>query len=98
LNFHTYILLGNPRTQPAEVTVEFLPDSGAPVLKTYVVPAMSRFTIDATTEAPTIQDRSFITLITTAFNTPIVVERSLYWDGLGLMWSGGSNAVGVPLP
>ena len=66
LNFHTYILLGNPGTQAAEVTVEFLPQTGAPVVKTYNVPARSRFTIDATIEAPAIQDGSFITLISTA--------------------------------
>ncbi len=29
---------------------------------------------------------------------PIVVERSLYWDGAGLTWSGGSSAVATRLP
>jgi hypothetical protein len=98
LNFHTYVLLGNPGAQPAEVTVEFLPTSGAPISKTYVVPALSRYTIDVTSEAPEIQDRSFVTLITTAADRPIVVERSLYWDGAGLTWAGGSNAVATRLP
>jgi uncharacterized protein len=98
LNFHTYVLLGNPGTQSAEVTVEFLPTTGTPIAKTYVVPALSRYTIDVTSEAPEIQDLSFITLITTPADRPIVVERSLYWDGAGLTWSGGSNAVGTRLP
>jgi uncharacterized repeat protein (TIGR01451 family) len=98
LNFHTYILLGNPSAQAADVTVEFLPQTGTPVTKTYNVPAGSRFTIDATFEAPAIQNGSFITLISTAGGVPIVVERSLYWDGAGLTWSGGSSAVATRLP
>ena len=80
------------------MTVEFLPQTGSPVVKTYNVPAGSRFTIDATFEAPTIQNGSFITLISTAGGVPIVVERSLYWDGAGLTWSGGSSAVATRLP
>jgi uncharacterized protein len=98
LNFHTYILLGNPGSQQAEVNVQFLPESGAAVVKTYIVPAMSRFTIDVTGEAPTIQDQSFITLVSTTGDVPIVVERSLYWDGAGITWSGGSNAPATRLP
>jgi hypothetical protein len=98
LNFHTYVLLANPGSQPAEVNVQFVPESGAPIVNSYVVPAMSRFTIDVTTEAPELQDRSFITLISTTGDVPIVVERSLYWDGAGLTWSGGSNAVATRLP
>jgi uncharacterized repeat protein (TIGR01451 family) len=98
LNFHTYILLGNPSQQAADVTVEFLPQTGSPVVKTYNVAAGSRFTIDATFAAPTIQNGSFITLISTAGGVPIVVERSLYWDGAGITWSGGSSAVATRLP
>ena len=98
LNFHTYVTLMNPGAQPAEVTVEFLPESGTPVLKTYTVAATSRFTIDVSSEAPQIQDRSFNTLISTSGNAQIFVERSLYWDGAGLMWSGGSNAAATRLP
>ena len=98
LNFHTYVLLGNPSTQAANVTVEFIPQSGSPVLKTFNVPANSRFTVDATFEAPSITNGSFMTLISTAGGVPIVVERSLYWDGAGLTWSGGSSAVATRLP
>jgi hypothetical protein len=98
LGFHTYVLLGNPGQQSAETTVQFVPDSGSPVVKTYLVPAMSRLTIDVTAEAPELQDHSFITLIGTAGGVPIIVERSMYWNGAGLTWSGGSNAVATRLP
>jgi hypothetical protein len=98
LNFHTYVLIANPGAQPAEATVQFLAEGGTPVVRTYIVPAMSRFTIDVTAEAPELQDRSFITLIATSGAVPIVVERSMYWNGAGLTWSGGSNAVATRQP
>jgi hypothetical protein len=98
LNFHTYVLLANPGAGPAEVTVQFVPESGAPITKTYTTPAMSRLTLDVTAEAPGIRDQSFITLIETSESRPIVVERSLYWNGEGLTWSGGSNAAATRLP
>jgi hypothetical protein len=62
------------------------------------VPAMSRFTVDVSTEAPELQGRSFITVVTTTGDVPIVVERSMYWTGAGLTWSGGSNALATRLP
>jgi uncharacterized repeat protein (TIGR01451 family) len=98
LNFHTYVLLGNPGAQAATVNVEFLPDSGAPIVKAYNVPALSRFTVDVTAEAPELQNHSFTTLISTGGDVPIVVERSMYWDGAGITWSGGSNASATRLP
>jgi hypothetical protein len=98
LNFHTFILLGNPGVQPAEATVQFLLDSGAPIARTFVVAPGSRLTIDAAAEVPALHDRSFGMLVTTTGDVPILVERSMYWDGAGLTWSGGSNAAGTRLP
>jgi uncharacterized repeat protein (TIGR01451 family) len=98
LNFRTYVLLGNPGAQTATVNVQFLPDAGTPIVKMYNVPALSRFTIDVTAEAPELQNHSFTTLISTSGDVPIVVERSMYWDGAGITWSGGSNAPATRLP
>jgi hypothetical protein len=98
LDFHTYVLLANPGSQPAEATVQFLADAGAPVVRTYNVPAMGRVTVDVSAAAPELQDRSFITLIETIGDIPIVVERSMDWNGAGLTWSGGSNAGATRLP
>jgi uncharacterized protein len=98
LNFHTYVLLGNPGAQAATVNVQFLPDSGEPIMKTYNVPALSRFTVDVTAEAPELQNHSFTTLVSTSGEAPIVVERSMYWDGAGITWSGGSSASATGLP
>ena len=90
--------MGNPGAQPATVTVQFVPDSGAPIVKTFVAAPMSRFTIDVTAEAPELRIDSFITLIATGGDVPIVVERSMYWDGAGITWSGGSSSLATRLP
>ena len=97
LNFHTYILLANPQSTAATVTVEFVRENGAPrVLKDYTVPATSRFNIDSST-IPELQDESFGALITVTNFVPIIVERSVYWDSNGFSFSGGTNATGIPL-
>jgi hypothetical protein len=96
LNFHTYILLANPQTSAANVTVSFLRESGAPVVKTFSVPATSRFNIDigSITE---LRDESFGAVISSTNDVPIIVERSMYWDSNGFMFSGGTNATGIAL-
>ncbi len=97
-NFHTYILLGNPQSTAANVTVTFLREGGAaPVVKTYTVPATSRFNIDANA-IPELADASFGAQIQVTNSVPIIVERSMYWDANGIFWSGGTNATGVPVP
>jgi autotransporter-associated beta strand protein len=97
--FHTFILLANPQTTDAEVTVNDLLDSGAgaPVVRTYHVPASTRVTIDVN-GVTELKDASFGADITVTNNVPIIVERSLYWDADGVVWSGGTNATGIRLP
>ena len=41
-NFHTYVLLANPQTTAAQVTVTFVRENGTPVVKHYTVPPTSR--------------------------------------------------------
>jgi autotransporter-associated beta strand protein len=97
LNFHTYILLANPQTTAANVTVRYLRDTGAPVTKTYTVPPTSRFNIDTSTVAE-LHDESFGAVITVTNGVNIIVERSMYWDSNGFVFSGGTNATGIRLP
>jgi autotransporter-associated beta strand protein len=96
-NFHTYILLANPQTTAAEVTVSYLRETGEPVTKTYTVPPTSRFNIDvgAVTE---LHDESFAAVVQVTNGVPIIVERSMYWDANGIQFSGGTNATGIRLP
>ncbi|AMY09923.1 IPT/TIG domain protein [Luteitalea pratensis] len=80
--FETFLLIGNDNPQPASVTATFFRDSGAPLSRTYMVPAQSRFNIWTDQE----RDASGALLLPgTAFSVrlnssvPIVAERSVYW-------------------
>jgi hypothetical protein len=95
--FHTYILLANPQTTAAAVTVTYLRETGAPIVKTYVVPPTSRFNIDTGTITE-LQNESFGAVIEVTNSVNIIVERSMYWDANGVFWSGGTNATGTRLP
>jgi autotransporter-associated beta strand protein len=99
-SYHTYILLANPQTTAANVTVTFLRESGAaPVVKTFTVPATSRFNIDsASDDLKELHDETFATVIEVTNNVPIIVERSMYWDSNGVQFSGGTNATAIRLP
>jgi hypothetical protein len=98
-SFFTYILLANPAPDPAQVTVTYLREGGAtPIVKTYTVPAASRFNIDVGTFVPELQDEPFGARIDVTNSVPIAVERSIYWNANGIFWAGGTNALGTPLP
>jgi autotransporter-associated beta strand protein len=111
--FHTYILLANPQSTAAEVTVRFLRevDAGAgapvegsqPIERTFTVPPTSRVTVDVNEiqelqELQEIRAPLFGAVVFVTNNVPIVVERSMYWDAGGVQFSGGSNATATRLP
>ena len=95
----TFILVANPGSAAANVVVTFLRDNGAaPIAKTFVVPPVSRFNIPVGpgTSVAELVDETFGALITS--DQPIAVERALYWDATGQLWTAGTNAAGTPLP
>jgi autotransporter-associated beta strand protein len=96
--YTTYILLANPQTSAANVTVTFLPETGAPIVRTLTVNATSRFNIDVGGMVPELQNRSFGARVQVTNNRAIAVERSLYWNADGRFWAGGSNAPGSIVP
>jgi autotransporter-associated beta strand protein len=96
--FATFILLANPSTTTAaDVSVTYLRENGVPVVKTYQVPAASRFTIDAST-VPELQNQLFGAKIDVTNGVAIAVERSMYWNANGVFWAGGSHAPAQRLP
>jgi uncharacterized repeat protein (TIGR01451 family) len=95
---HTYILLSNPWTMAAEVTLTYLRDNAAPIVKTYIVPPTTRYTVDVNVVVPELQNESFGARIDVTNGFTISVERSMYWDGGGVSWTAGTNAVGTKLP
>jgi hypothetical protein len=95
----TYVLVANPGTAVANVTITFLRDNGAsPVSKTFAVPPASRSNVQVGpgTSVPELADERFGALITS--DQPIAVERSLYWDAAGQIWAAGTNATATRLP
>jgi hypothetical protein len=98
LKYTTYILLSNPWDTAAEVTATFLRENGAPIVKTYTVPATTRFNIDVGTMVPELQNEAFGAFIEVTNGYTITVERSVYWDANGVFWGGGTNAPATRIP
>ena len=99
---------GRPPTRPtscsrirqspaADVTVTFLPETGAPIVKTFDG-AAPRAASTSTWAAmvPELQNESFGARVEVTNDVPIAVERSMYWN-VGRAGSGraGSNALGA---
>ena len=72
--FTTFVLLANPGDQPAEVTLTYLPDAGAPIVKNVTVPAGQRMTRNIAGEDPALANAAAGVRVQS--NQPIVVERS----------------------
>jgi hypothetical protein len=93
--YQTYILLANPGTVDAHVTIAFLREGLAPVERTFVVGPRSRFNVD-TSGVSELADLNFGATITS--DQPIAVERAMYNNANGLVWAAGTNATATPLP
>jgi hypothetical protein len=98
-SYQTYVLLANPGTSDAKVTLTFLGDrsSAAPATRVVDVPAQRRVNvaIDPTGAAGD-PATTFGMLITS--DQPIVVERAMYWNVNGEVWAAGTNATATRLP
>jgi hypothetical protein len=95
----TYILLANPGTDPAAVSITFVRENGgAPVVKTFNVPAASRFNVRVgpETEVPELVNERFGA--TVQADRAIAVERAVYWDANGQIWAAGTSATATRLP
>jgi hypothetical protein len=97
-NYQTYILLANPGTERADVTIQFLRASGSPVVKTFEVQPASRFNVSVGPGSlvPELVSEKFGAVITST--QPLAVERALYSDSNGQTWAAGSNATAARLP
>jgi hypothetical protein len=92
----TYILLANPGSAAADVTLTYYRESGdPPVSLTRTVPGGARLTVD-TGDAGLAGGERFGVVVSSS--QPIAVERSVYWNVGGQFWGSGSNEVGTKLP
>jgi hypothetical protein len=94
--FETFILLSNPTSTDANVTVKFLPQGGTPVTKTKTVAANSRLTINIEQEDPALSNAAVATQIHS--DQPLVAERSQYWPDPAPQWYEAHNSFGVAVP
>jgi hypothetical protein len=98
-SYQTYVLLANPATVPANVTITFLRESGAPVVRSFTVAAGSRRNVAVAgpgSDVPELANELFGAVIDA--DQPIVVERALYGDAGTQVFGIGTNATATPLP
>src|SRR5262249_23065849 len=80
--FSTDILLANPNSQPAPVTIDFLRDDGVTITQSQTLPPMSRTTIHVG-DITRLEATAFSTVIDSSAGLPIVVERTMWWGAAG---------------
>jgi hypothetical protein len=74
--FDTYLLLQNPGSSPAEVTISFMRGDGSEVKHEIVIEPHARFTVHVD-EMPGLEQNEFSTLVDS--NKPLVAERAMYF-------------------
>ena len=99
-SFDTFILLGNPDSQAATVTVTFLREAQPPVERQYTLAPTQRLTVwtnfveDEATGALPLSNTAFAIVVDST--QPIVAERAVYWgSGGATAWYDGHASVGV---
>jgi Fibronectin type III domain len=90
----TYVLLANPGTSTASATLTFYREEGPAITVTRTVPAGSRQTVSTDSLGLGSGERFGVVVQSTQ---PIAVERSIYWNYQGALWTSGTNETGTPL-
>ena len=95
----TYILIANvsDRAGTANVTLHF--EDGGTATKSIPLTALSRVNVQVTIDFPQALGRRFAATIESVGNNPadLVVERAMYSNSGGVMWSAGTNAVATKI-
>ena len=80
------------------MTITFLRESGAPIVKQFTVNPASRLnvSIGSGPDVPELTNERFGALIQSTVD--IVVERALYANSGAQVWGAGTNATGTRLP
>jgi Tol biopolymer transport system component len=102
--FALFYLLQNPSlTQSAQVRITYLLPSGAPLVKSYTVPAATRFNIRVNEESFGSQGKALAStdvsaVIDVTSGPAIIVERAQYLSGGGQTFRAGHESAGVTAP
>ena len=92
----TYILVANTGTSTASIRVTLFIEGGGIAVRTFTVPASSRFNVDvATVFGATVANTRMGALVESLGTSPapIVVERAIYSNAGGRVWAAGTNAL-----
>jgi hypothetical protein len=93
--FDLFVLVANPDTSAAEVTVDYLLPSGSVLTRDYVVGPQSRFNIWVDVEDPALADTAVATRVRSTNGVPVIVERAMWWPGDARTWHEGHNSTGA---
>jgi len=97
--FNLFYLIQNPGTGAATVQVTYLLPAPAPaVVKTYTVPALSRFTIWVNQEGAALANTDASAIVAVTNGVPVIVERAMYLDAGGITFGAGHESAGVVAP
>ncbi len=88
--FETYILVQNPNSLTANVTVNYMEENGTLTRRVITVPGNSRYTIATHDPEQIGPDKTFSTKIVSS--QPVIVERSMYFP------NDGNATAAVPYP
>jgi Calx-beta domain len=100
--WQTFILLMNPQSNDASVSMTFFLDNGSRVFRTFTVPAGRRFNVNllgagAGSDVPEVAETGFSALVLS--DQPIVVERAIYGANAdGRPFASGTAATAARLP
>jgi hypothetical protein len=97
-DYVTYILLANPSSTEAVVSISFLRENGTPISREYRVPPTSRVTVNAGEQVPELNGQLFGAAIEVTNGVGIAVERAMYWTSNGIFLAGGTGATATRLP
>jgi YVTN family beta-propeller protein/autotransporter-associated beta strand protein len=75
--FDTFVLIANPGSDEATLTVTYLPEGGVSVAKPHTLAGNQRLTLNIAAEDPSLANAAVSTRVES--NRPVVVERAQYW-------------------
>jgi hypothetical protein len=91
--FETFVLVANPSSDAADVTMTYLPEGGTSVTRTHRVPANGRLTVNIEQEDASLANLGAVGTRLTS-TVPVVVERSQYWPWSPAEWYEAHNSFG----
>jgi hypothetical protein len=95
--FQLFYLLQNPGATSAQVRARFLLPAGAPLDRTYTVPARSRFTVWVN-QIAALSSTDVSAVIDVLSGPNIIVERAMYLSSPTQAFAAGHEAAGVTAP